>query len=150
MKIAIGCDHGGITLKDSIVNYLEERGVQIEDFGTFGTKSVDYPDYAYKVARSVADGRADKGILMCGTGIGISIAANKVNGIRCALCHNTETARLTALHNDSNILAMGGRVIDCDTAVDIVKTWLDTPFEGGRHINRINKISEIEKKEKNN
>lgn len=150
MKIAIGCDHGGITLKDSIVNYLEERGVQIEDFGTFGTESVDYPDYAYKVARSVADGRADKGILMCGTGIGISIAANKVNGIRCALCYNTETARLTALHNDSNILAMGGRVIDCDTAVDIVKTWLDTPFEGGRHINRINKISEIEKKEKNN
>lgn len=150
MKIAIGCDHGGITLKDSIVNYLEERGVQIEDFGTFGTESVDYPDYAYKVARSVADGRADKGILMCGTGIGISIAANKVNGIRCALCYNTETARLTALHNDSNILAMGGRVIDSDTAVDIVKTWLDTPFEGGRHINRINKISEIEKKEKNN
>lgn len=150
MKIAIGCDHGGITLKDSIVNYLEERGVQIEDFGTFGTESVDYPDYAYKVARSVADGRADKGILMCGTGIGISIAANKVNGIRCALCHNTETARLTALHNDSNILAMGGRVIESDTAVDIVKTWLDTPFEGGRHINRINKISEIEKKEKNN
>lgn len=150
MKIAIGCDHGGITLKDSIVNYLEERGVQIEDFGTFGTESVDYPDYAYKVARSVADGRVDKGILMCGTGIGISIAANKVNGIRCALCHNTETARLTALHNDSNILAMGGRVIDSDTAVDIVKTWLDTPFEGGRHINRINKISEIEKKEKNN
>lgn len=150
MKIAIGCDHGGITLKDSIVNYLEERGVQIEDFGTFGTDSVDYPDFAYKVARSVADGKADKGILMCGTGIGISIAANKVNGIRCALCHNTETARLTAMHNDSNILAMGGRVIDADTAVNIVKAWLDTPFEGGRHINRINKISEIEKKEKNN
>lgn len=149
MKIAIGCDHGGITLKDSIVNYLEERGVQIEDFGTFGTESVDYPDFAYKVARSVADGKADKGILMCGTGIGISIAANKVNGIRCALCHNTETARLTALHNDSNVLAMGGRVIDSDTAVNIVKTWLDTPFEGGRHVNRINKISEIEKIEKN-
>lgn len=149
MKIAIGCDHGGITLKDSIVNYLEERRVQIEDFGTFGTESVDYPDFAYKVARSVADGKADKGILMCGTGIGISIAANKVNGIRCALCHNTETARLTALHNDSNILAMGGRVIDSDTAVNIVKTWLDTPFEGGRHVNRINKISEIEKLEKN-
>lgn len=150
MKIAIGCDHGGITLKDSIVNYLEERGVQIEDFGTFGADSVDYPDFAYKVARSVADGKADKGILMCGTGIGISIAANKVNGIRCALCHNTETARLTAMHNDSNILAMGGRVIDADMAVNIVKAWLDTPFEGGRHINRINKISEIEKKEKNN
>lgn len=150
MKIAIGCDHGGITLKDSIVNYLEERGAKIEDFGTFGTESVDYPDFAYKVARSVADGKADKGILMCGTGIGISIAANKVNGIRCALCHNTETARLTALHNDSNVLAMGGRVIDSDTAVNIVKTWLDTPFEGGRHISRINKISEIEKKEKSN
>lgn len=150
MKIAIGCDHGGITLKDSIVNYLEERGVQIEDFGTFGTDSVDYPDFAYKVARSVADGKADKGILMCGTGIGISIAANKVNGIRCALCHNTDTAKLTAMHNDSNVLAMGGRVIDADTAVNIVKAWLDTPFEGGRHINRINKISEIEKKEKNN
>lgn len=148
MKIAIGCDHGGISLKDSIVNYLEERGVQIEDFGTFGTDSVDYPDFAYKVARSVADGKADKGILMCGTGIGISIAANKVNGIRCALCHNTDTAKLTAMHNDSNVLAMGGRVIDADTAVNIVKTWLDTPFEGGRHINRINKISEIEKKEK--
>lgn len=150
MKIAIGCDHGGTTLKDSIVNYLEERGVQIEDFGTFGTDSVDYPDFAYKVARSVADGKADKGILMCGTGIGISIAANKVNGIRCALCHNTDTAKLTAMHNDSNVLAMGGRVIDADTAVNIVKAWLDTPFEGGRHINRINKISEIEKKEKNN
>lgn len=150
MKIAIGCDHGGITLKDPIVNYLEERGVQIEDFGTFGSESVDYPDFAYKVARSVADGKADKGILMCGTGIGISIAANKVNGIRCALCHDTYTAELTAMHNDSNILAMGGRVIDADTAVNIVKTWLDTPFEGGRHINRINKISEIEKKEKNN
>lgn len=148
MKIAIGCDHGGISLKDSIVNYLEERGVQIEDFGTFGTDSVDYPDFAYKVARSVADGKADKGILMCGTGIGISIAANKVNGIRCALCHNTDTAKFTAMHNDSNVLAMGGRVIDADTAVNIVKTWLDTPFEGGRHINRINKISEIEKKEK--
>lgn len=149
MKIAIGCDHGGISLKDSIVNYLEERGVQIEDFGTFGTESVDYPDFAYKVARSVVDGKADKGILMCGTGIGISIAANKVNGIRCALCHNTDTAKLTAMHNNSNVLAMGGRVIDADTAVNIVKAWLDTPFEGGRHITRINKISEIEKKEKN-
>lgn len=144
MKIAIGCDHGGFVLKDSVINYLEEQGIEVQDFGAYSTASVDYPDYALPVAAAVASGRADKGILMCGTGIGISICANKVNGIRCALCHDEYTAEMTARHNDANILAMGGRVVDCDTAVKIVKTWLETPFEGGRHCGRIDKMMNIE------
>lgn len=144
MKIAIGCDHGGFVLKDSVINYLEEQGIVVQDFGTYSTASVDYPDYALPVAAAVASGKADKGILMCGTGIGISICANKVKGIRCALCHDEYTAEMTARHNDANILAMGGRVVDCDTAVKIVKTWLETTFEGGRHCGRIDKMMNIE------
>lgn len=144
MKIAIGCDHGGFVLKDSVINYLEEQGIEVQDFGTYSTASVDYPDYALPVAAAVASGKADKGILMCGTGIGISICANKVKGIRCALCHDEYTAEMTARHNDANILAMGGRVVDCDTAVKIVKTWLETTFEGGRHCGRIDRMMNIE------
>lgn len=145
MKIAIGCDHGGFVLKDPIIGYLEEQGIEVQDFGTYSTDSVDYPDYALSVAAAVASGKADKGILMCGTGIGISICANKVNGIRCALCHNEYTAEMTSRHNDTNVLAMGGRVVDADTAVKIVKAWLDTPFEGGRHCARIDKMMDIER-----
>ncbi len=147
MKIAIGCDHGGFVLKESVVNCLKEFGVEIIDCGTNSESSVDYPIFGEKVARLVANGECDKGIVMCGTGIGISISANKVKGIRCALCHNEYTAKMTAMHNNSNILAMGGRVVTPEQAVNIVKAWLDTPFEGGRHINRINLISEIENRE---
>lgn len=144
MKIAIGCDHGGFVLKEPVISYLEEQGIEVQDFGTYSTDSVDYPDYALPVAAAVASGKADRGILMCGTGIGISICANKVNGIRCALCHDEYTAEMTARHNDANILAMGGRVVDADTAVKIVKAWLDAPFEGGRHYVRIGKMMDIE------
>lgn len=142
--IAIGCDHGGFELKKQIIKHLEEMGYEIKDFGCYSTESVDYPDYAYPVAEAVANGSAEKGILICGTGIGMSIAANKVKGIRCALCHDCFSAHATREHNDSNVLAMGARVIGTGLAIDIVDTWLKTEFSGGRHINRINKITDIE------
>lgn len=144
MKIAIGCDHGGFALKKDVVDFLKSRDYEIVDCGTNSTESVDYPIFGEKVARLVASGKCDKGIVMCGTGIGISIAANKVKGIRCALCHDENTATMTAMHNNSNVLAVGGRVVSPEMAVKIVKAWLDTPFEGGRHINRINLITDIE------
>ncbi|MDE6565717.1 MAG: ribose 5-phosphate isomerase B [Clostridia bacterium] len=144
MKIAIGCDHGGFVLKESVINFLNNAGFEVIDCGTYSDASVDYPIFGEKVARLVAKGECEKGIVMCGTGIGISIAANKVNGIRCALCHDEYTAKMTAMHNNSNVLAMGGRVVTPEMAVKIVKTWLDTPFEGGRHINRVNMFTEIE------
>ena len=146
MKIAIGCDHGGIVLKPSIMEYLASVGVEVLDFGTYDTASVDYPDYALKVAEAVADGTCQKGILLCGTGIGISIAANKVKGIRAAVCHDTFTAAACSAHNNANIIALGGRVISPEYAVELVSTWLNTPFEGGRHENRLNKIADIERK----
>lgn len=146
MKIAIGCDHGGIVLKPSIVNYLQEKGIEVADFGTFDTSSVDYPDYALAVAEAVAEGKCERGILLCGTGIGISIAANKVKGIRAAVCHDEFTAAACSAHNNANIIALGGRVISPETAVVLVDKWLTTPFEGGRHTNRLNKITEIERK----
>ena len=144
MKIAIGCDHGGFVLKESVIDFLNNAGFEVIDCGTYSDASVDYPIYGEKVARLVAKGECEKGIVMCGTGIGISIAANKVNGIRCALCHDEYTAKMTAMHNNSNVLAMGGRVVTPEMAIKIVKTWLDTPFEGGRHINRVNMFTEIE------
>ncbi len=146
MKIAIGSDHGGFELKGEIDKYLSENGYEVKDFGTYSTDSCDYPDYGVKVAEAVASNEYDFGILICGTGIGISIAANKVPGIRAALCSDTFSAHATREHNDANILAMGARVVGPGLAVDIVKTFLSAKFEGGRHINRINKISEIEKK----
>ena len=146
MKIAIGCDHGGIVLKPIVKKVLEDNDIEIIDMGCDDTKSVDYPDYALKVAEAVSKGEVDKGILLCGTGIGISIGANKVKGVRCAVCHDLFTAQMCAQHNDANILAMGGRVVDEELAGQMVQTWLDTPFEGGRHTGRVNKISEIEKK----
>ncbi len=144
--IAIGCDHGGFELKQQVIKHLQEKGFEVKDFGCYSTDSVDYPDYAFPVAQSVANGEAEKGILICGTGIGMSIAANKVKGIRCALCHDCFSAHATREHNDSNVLAMGARVIGAGLALDIVDTWLETEFTGGRHVNRINKISAIENK----
>ena len=143
MKIAIGCDHGGIVLKPAVLKDLEERGIEVEDFGTFSEESVDYPVYAKKAAQAVAGGECDKGILICGTGIGISITANKVKGIRAALCHDCFSAEATRQHNDANMLAMGARVIGPGLALKIVDIFLDTPFSNDeRHIRRIRMIEE--------
>ncbi|MDS1030347.1 ribose 5-phosphate isomerase B [Bacillota bacterium LX-D] len=146
MKIAIGSDHGGYALKEKVVAYLQAKDVELTDFGTMGVDSVDYPDYALKVAEAVAEGQYDRGILICGTGIGIGIAANKVPGIRAALCNDTFSARASREHNDANILTMGERVIGPGLALDIVDIWLKTEFAGGRHSRRIAKIKEIEQK----
>lgn len=146
MRIAIGCDHGGFNLKNVVLKHLEDKGIEVKDFGTFSEESCDYPDYSVKVAEEVASKNYDLGILICGTGIGISIAANKVPGIRAALCSDTFSAHATRQHNDANILAMGQRVVGEGLALDIVDTFLNAKFEGGRHQNRINKITEIEKK----
>ena len=141
--IALGCDHGGYELKQEIVKYLEENKVEYKDYGCYDTSSVDYPEYAKKVAHAVADGEAEKGILICGTGIGISIAANKVKGIRAALCHDCFSAQATREHNDANIVAMGARVIGPGLAVKIVDTFLNTPFSNDeRHIRRIAQIED--------
>ena len=145
MKIAIASDHGGFELKQEINAQLKELGMEFEDFGPFDAGAVDYPDYGFKVAAAVADKSFDRGILICGTGIGISIAANKVNGIRCALVHDVFSAEATRQHNDSNILAMGGRVVGPGLARMIVKTWLETDFMGSHHAARIEKIADYEK-----
>jgi hypothetical protein len=145
MKVAIGADHGGYRLKEDIKGLLEDLGVDYKDFGTHSTESVDYPDVALPVAQSVADGLFDRGILICGTGIGIGIAANKVKGIRAALVHDTFSAHASREHNDANILTMGERVIGPGLARDIVTIWLATDFEGGRHERRVEKIMAIEK-----
>lgn len=140
-KIAIGSDHGGYFLKTEIINDLKEMGYPYYDFGCYDKESVDYPDYAFKVARAVAKKEFQFGILICGTGIGMSIAANKIRGIRAALCHDTFSARMTKEHNNSNILTMGGRVIGAGLARDIVKTWLSTDFsQESRHKIRLQKI----------
>ena len=146
MKIAIGCDHGGIVLKPIVKKVLEENEIEVIDMGCYDTKSVDYPDYALLVAEAVSKGEVDKGIILCGTGIGISIAANKVKGVRAAVCHDLFTAQMCAQHNDANILSIGGRVVSEELAGQMVQVWLDTPFEGGRHTGRVDKITEIEKK----
>lgn len=144
--VAIGCDHGGYGLKVHILKYLEENNIEYKDYGCFDTSSVDYPDFALKVAEAVAGGEAEKGILICGTGIGIGIAANKVPGIRAALCHDCFSAQATREHNDSNILTMGERVVGPGLAVKITDIWLHTEFQGGRHAARVDKISKIEEK----
>lgn len=144
MKVAIGADHGGFRLKEEIKAMLEAQQIEVVDLGCDCEQSVDYPDYALPVAQKVASGECDRGILICGTGIGMSIAANKVKGIRCALVHDLFSAKATREHNDSNILAMGERVVGPGLAMEIVKVWLGTEFAGGRHINRLNKINEIE------
>ncbi|MCG7337334.1 ribose 5-phosphate isomerase B [Sporosarcina sp. ACRSM] len=144
MKIAIASDHGGNNLRREIVQLLVELGVEYVDFGPDSNESVDYPDFATPVANGVASGNFDRGILICGTGIGMSIAANKVKGIRCALVHDVFSAKATRQHNDSNILAMGERVIGPGLAREIAATWLNTTFEGGRHERRIGKLMELE------
>ena len=139
--IAIGCDHGGYALKQEVMKHLAERGLEYKDFGTYSEDSCDYPVYGKAVAHAVADGDCDRGILICGTGIGISITANKVPGIRAALCGDCFSAEATRLHNDANILAMGARVVGAGLALKIVDTVLDTPFSGDeRHVRRINMI----------
>lgn len=144
MKVAIASDHGGLNIREEIKSLMDEMGIQYEDFGCECGTSVDYPDYALPVAERVASGEFDKGILICGTGIGMSIAANKVKGIRCALVHDVFSAKATRQHNDSNILAMGERVIGAGLAREIASAWLTTEFEGGRHENRVGKIKSYE------
>ncbi|AJD92337.1 ribose 5-phosphate isomerase [Jeotgalibacillus malaysiensis] len=146
MKVALASDHGGTNLRKEMADLLTELNIEFEDFGCDCEGSVDYPDYALPVAEKVASGEFDRGILICGTGIGMSIAANKVKGIRCALVHDTFSAKATRGHNDSNMLAMGERVIGPGLARDIASIWLQGEFEGGRHENRINKMSEYEAK----
>jgi ribose 5-phosphate isomerase B len=147
MKIAVASDHGGLQLKNIIVKYLKENGYQVTDFGTQKEESVDYPDFAGKAAKAVAKGQCDKGIIVCGTGIGVSITANKVKGIRCALVHDCFSAKATAQHNNTNMLAMGQRVIGEGLALDIVDTWLTTTYEGGRHDLRIQKMMAYEEEQ---
>jgi len=144
LKIAIASDHGGFELKQEILKQLNDLGVTYEDFGPFNADAVDYPDYAFAVGTKVADSVFDRGILICGTGVGISIAANKVKGVRCALVHDVFTAKATREHNDSNVLAMGGRVIGVELAKMIVATWLETDFMGAHHTDRITKIAKYE------
>ena len=144
MKIAIGCDHGGFELKEAVRGYLEERGMEYEDFGAFSTESVDYAPIAAKAARMVAEGKADFGIIICSTGLGVSMAANKVKGIRAAVCTNAFCAEMTRRHNNANVLCMGGKVVDGETALQMVDIFLHTDFDGGRHQRRIDQIAQIE------
>ena len=145
MKITIGSDHGAVTLKEEVKKVLAEfPEIEVTDVGTFGTDSVDYPDIAEKVCADVTSGKSERGIVLCGTGIGISIAANKIKGIRCALCQDVFSARMSREHNDANVLAMGGRVIGYGPASEIVRVWITTEFTGGRHERRIKKIAALE------
>lgn len=145
MKIAIGSDHGGYALKETIKTYLDSRNIPYEDFGTHSTDSCDYPVFGKAAAEAVADGRCDKGIVICTTGIGISITANKVKGIRCALCADPLSAEMTRRHNDANMLAMGAGIVGPNLAERIVEVFLNTEFEGGRHARRVGLITEMEK-----
>jgi ribose 5-phosphate isomerase B len=144
MIIGIGSDHGGFELKEEMRKFLEENGYQVKDFGTHSKESVDYPDYGRIVGEAVVAGEVDKGVVICGTGIGISISANKVKGVRAALCGDVYSARMSREHNDANVIAMGGRVLGVDLAKEILSTYLKSEFQGGRHERRVNKIAEIE------
>ncbi len=148
MRAAIGCDHAGVGLKNEILPILEELAIEWKNFGTDSEESVDYPDFGEKVAEEVSKGNFDRGILICGTGIGMSIVANKFPGIRAALCNDAYSAKMSRLHNDANVLILPGRVIDNEVAKIIVKIWFSTPFEGGRHQGRLDKIKAIEAKVK--
>jgi ribose 5-phosphate isomerase B len=147
MKVAIASDHGGLNIRKEIISLLEELNIEYQDMGCECESSVDYPDYALPVAKKVANGEVDRGILICGTGIGMSIAANKVKGIRCALVHDMFSAKATREHNDSNVLSMGERVIGPGLAREIAKIWLTTEYQGGRHATRVGKITEFENKD---
>jgi ribose 5-phosphate isomerase B len=143
-RIAIGCDHRGFNLKELITSFLRNAGYSHQDFGCYSTESVDYPDIAQKVGKAVASGDFDQGILICNTGIGMCIAANKIKGVRAALCHNVFAAQRARQHNDANVLCLGGEDVDTELALEIVKTFLTTDFEGGRHARRVNKIKALE------
>ena len=143
MKIAIACDHGGYQLKEEVKAHLLERGLEVLDLGTNSEDSVDYPAYGKACGEAVVGGQADVGIVVCGTGIGISIAANKVKGVRCGLCTSVEMATLTKQHNNANVLALGGRTTETGLAMQIVDAWLDTEFEGGRHQRRVDMLDQM-------
>ncbi len=143
-KIIIGCDHGGFELKNEIIAHLEKKGIEVTDVGTYSTDSCNYPDYARKVCERIQSGEFERGILVCGTGIGISIAANKHNGIRAACCSDTFSARMTRMHNNANVLCMGGRVVGPGLACDMVDLFVETEFEGGRHQARVDLLTDIE------
>jgi ribose 5-phosphate isomerase B len=146
MRISIGCDHGAVALKDKVVLHLQSRGFEVADFGTYTNESCDYPDFAAAAAIAVARGNCDKGIVLCTTGIGVSICANKVDGIRCALLSDVKSAEMTRLHNDTNMMAMGAGVVSEELAMQIVDKWLDTPFSNEpRHQRRIDKLMQLEK-----
>ena len=144
MRISIGADHAGYELKESIKKALAARGIAVDDVGTYSGDSVDYPDYAAKVATRVVSGESDRGILVCGTGIGMAMAANKIHGIRAAPAHDAASARLGREHNDANVLTLGARLTQTDLALELVRIFLDTPFEGGRHQRRVDKITALE------
>jgi len=143
-RIAIGCDHRGFALKEQIIPFLQDAGHSYQDFGCYNTTPVDYPDIAQKVGEAVASSNFDQGILICHTGIGMSIAANKIKGVRAALCHNTSAAQRARAHNDANVLCLRGENMATESALEIVKIFLATDFEGGRHIQRVNKIKALE------
>lgn len=143
MKIALGADHAGYVLKESIKEFLNSKKIEYKDYGTFKIDSCDYPEYAYKVGQAILNQEADLGILICGTGIGMSITANKIKGIRAANVYDLKTAKLSRLHNDANVLCLGGRIMDEKKALPIVEIWLNTSFEGDRHQNRLNLISQL-------
>jgi ribose 5-phosphate isomerase B len=143
LKLALGSDHAGFELKQSIAQYLREKNIQFEDFGAHSSDRVDYPDYAVKVARAVAAGKFTAGILICGTGIGMSIVANKIRGIRAALCTSEYMAEYSRRHNDANILCLGGRILSPEEARRITEAWLTSPFEAGRHAQRLRKMAEL-------
>ena len=146
MKIAIGCDHGALALKNAIISHLEKQGHEVRDFGTYSTESCDYPDFAAAAARSVAGGECQRGIVLCTTGIGVSVSANKIHGIRCALLSDPWSAKMTRLHNDTNMMALGAGVVGENLALEIVDTWIGTPFSGEpRHQRRIDKVMALEK-----
>ena len=146
MKIGIGCDHAGLELKNEILTLLKNLGFECVDFGTNSPQSVDYPDFGEKVSEAVSSGGVERGILICGTGIGMSIVANKFPHVRASLCNELFTARMSRLHNDANILVLGGRIVGKDLAKEIVRTWISTPFEGERHCLRLKKINLIEER----
>ena len=146
MKISIGCDHGALDLKKAVVEHLQKQGHEVKDFGTYTLDSCDYPEYAAAAAQAVADGACDKGIVLCTTGIGVSITANKIKGIRCALLSDVLSAKMTRLHNDTNVMALGAGIVGTNLALEIVDTWIGTAFSGeARHQRRIDKVMALEK-----
>jgi ribose 5-phosphate isomerase B len=146
MSIAVGADHAGWTLKESLKAWLLEQGHDVIDFGTHSPDSVDYPDYAAQVGESVAVGKVDRGVLVCGTGLGMAIAANKIPGVRAVACNDLLAARMSREHNDANVLAVGGRLLGREAALEILGTWLETRFAGGRHVQRVDKIAALERR----